>query len=151
MICVRKTNSVARQSPGFGKFPKEVHSRNALLTRQGNNLATTIHEEWISNSDKSSDRIMLEGRERLIELQVSTGVDDLDLLIERLSRRLHHTQLHFCVRVFRVYEHRKARAAWDQLAQNLDPFGFGFRNKQVDPGRVAARLIEACDQTQLYW
>jgi len=60
---------------------------------------------------------------------------------------LHHAQLRCCVCILRVYEHRKTSAAWDQLTQNLDSFRFSFSNKQIDTGRVAARLIEACDQT----
>ena len=40
----------------------------------------------------------------------------VDLLIERLSGRLHHVQLDFGVRIFRIYEYREARGAGDHLA-----------------------------------
>src|SRR5262249_54187109 len=138
------------QSARLGKFPKEVHSRSALSIRERNDLVAAIHKEWVGNKDKRSNRLMLETRERLIELELGTGVDDRDLLIEGLSRRLHHTQLHSRVRIFRIYEDRKTRTARDQLTQNLDPFGFSFSNKKVDTCRIAARSIEACDQPQLY-
>src|SRR5215471_16164319 len=122
-----------------------------MLRRQCGDLCGPVVEESIGDDDQSTATLLQKGCESSLDFGLVAGMQDLDLQPERTRGLLRLPRIRLRFRIVRVQQAADYRGRGYCLMQRFELFGHDRAGKAGDARNVAARSVEACDETEFDW
>src|SRR5262245_29743818 len=125
--------------------------RHSIARRYDGELWTTNSEQAVRVDQHGVDAPLRQISEGAFEVAIATDGDDFELNTGGRCRHLQAGDTGPRQRRARVGEHCEARGPRLELMQEAEPLRPKLLRHGEDTGDVAARLIEAGDETDLDW
>src|SRR5262249_12662710 len=141
--------AVAHQTSGRGERSPLEDRGHSVVDRQGGELLGPAIEDCIGADHERAGSQLGQGREDRIEIAFGAGMQDMQLHSEDAGRRLQVSQYGLGIGIGWVDERGNDGRRWYQLVRQLQSFRH-YLHVQLGHARdVAARPIEASDETEL--
>jgi hypothetical protein len=118
-----------------------------VARRQRDDLRTPIDKKRVGTNEQRAAGLLHEVCEGRIDLATGTGAKDFDWMSKRRSTRLQVFDLGLGIRSIGVDERDEAVASGRYLTQHPEPLCHKLHKLEVYAGGVAARPVEAADET----
>ena len=120
-----------------------------MARRQRDDLFPTASQERAAADEQRAGLALDESCKGGLDVAVAAGIENDELLPDRLRRGLHVSSLRLGSRSVRVDEHGNRCRLGHQLAQQLQPLRPQLAAEKADARDVAARPVEAGDKAVL--
>src|SRR5262245_7935137 len=145
----RNAGAIAHHSSCHGEFPQRRDRGQCITSRQCNDLFRVADQEWISDNVESFDPLLCERCEGRLQLALCTGMDDNQLLSERLRCRLRIFQSRVGRREGRIDKRADERSFRQELVQQFKPLCLQRAEEEGYAREIAAWLVKTLHQAKV--